>query len=352
MVEGMKHERDCQPSIDVENILDCSIGELLRVNYDLLRYRVLAHFRALKMKERLLESRLREVSGETDVPLGKDYASDLTRKLEDVRRDLEVLGKISSKIGILGTIRIIEKELRDVNSELWSEIERVKLRDLLGFEGDPGDKLAVYNHLLGILRGPAAGMAHAKQAVQPAEVPAGKEQPAGPEPMAPGFVNVSEKDYVSMSVGEWVNLLNSCFENDKHLELPDNYLAENMRRPLRNLIAAMLELPPEKLRRVIPKKYKYLLVLHGILYTILREDGEYVTTPGSSDREYIEGEGGIFGIFQADLLSEETTDNTRKKVYRVRIGGQEYEIVKEVILENGRAKQIKYVSRSQMLTKR
>lgn len=310
----------------------------------MLRYRVRAYVRALRVEERLLESRLREVSGEAGMPFSKDYVDDLNRRLEGIRRDLEVFGRIDNKIGILATIKMIEKELKDVSRELWNEVERMRLRDILDFDGDPGDKLAVYNYLLGIFKEPRAGAVDARRATPPAGEPAGSEQPTRPEPGVPSSVKVSEKEYVSMSVEGWVELLKECFEGGKLIELPDNYLAESMRRPLRNLIAAMLELPPERLRYVIPKKYKYLLVLHGILYAILRENERYAVTPGSSDREYIEGEGGIFGIFQADPVGEEATDSVRRRTYRLTVGGREYRIVKEVVLENGRAKQIRYMS--------
>ncbi|MEM4888433.1 MAG: hypothetical protein QXJ64_03200 [Thermosphaera sp.] len=152
-----------------------------------------------------------------------------------------------------------------------------------------------------------------------------------------------KRKFISLTVEEWIDLLNKCFAEGKQLELPDNFFSESLRRPLRNLITAMLEIPPEKLKIVISNRYRYLLEVHTFLYTILKEKEKYTITPDSSTKEYIEGKGGIFSIFPTQVVGEETTNNTKKKTYRIKIGEQEYTIVREVVLENGRAKQISYM---------
>ncbi|MEM2614549.1 MAG: hypothetical protein QXO15_10090 [Nitrososphaerota archaeon] len=340
MVENLKYGRKPLPEIDIRKLLDYTVRELLNIDHDLLRFGVLAHIRILKKEERVLEGRIKELSGDAGKPYGEEYIEGLKNKLDKVKRDIEIFKSVSSKIEILETIRMIEKELANENKELWNSVMELRLKDLVSFDGDPTDKLAVYNFLASVLKGLSIEVKYEKKLAEPVS-----GHPTT-QLLTQSSINVDEKSYISMSVEEWIDLLNKCFMEGKQLELPDNYLAENLRRPLRNLITAMLEIPPEKLRHVLPKKYKYLLEVHGILYTILKENEKYAITPGSSAREYIEGDGGVFSIFQTDVVSEEVMENVRKKTYRIKIGGQEYRIVKEVLLESGRAKQIRYMTLS------
>lgn len=339
MVENLKSGKNRLPEIDITKLPDYKIKDLLNVDHNIIRYKVQAHIKILEREERMLEDEIKRLSGDAGKPYGKDYIESLSKKLDNTRKKLEFFKKIrdEDKFRILETIRSIEEELVQNNKELWDSIMELRFKDLLIFNGDPADKLALYNFLTSILKGVSIEV---KFETKPAERVPDKQKT---QLLMESSFNVDERMYISLTVGEWIDLINKCFAEGKQLELPDNFLSESLRRPLRNLITAMLEIPPEKLKHVFSKKYKYLLEVHSILYTILKERKKYITTPGSSTREYIEGEGGIFKVFQAEEVSEETTDNVRKKAYRIKMGEQEYTIVREVVLENGRAKQINYM---------
>ncbi|MEM1696674.1 MAG: hypothetical protein QXQ90_08790 [Desulfurococcaceae archaeon] len=338
----MKLEKKHLPEIDVTKLPDYKIKDLLNVDHNLIRYRIQAHIRILEREERMLEDEVRRLSGDAGKAYGKDYIESLSKKLDNTRKKLEFLRKVrdEDKVGILETLRSIEEELAQKNKELWDAIMELRFKDLLSFNGDPADKLALYNFLTSIFKGVSIEIKlEAKHAERTESV---SDQQKVQLPSESTLV-VDERSYISLSTEEWINMLNKCFAEKKQLELPENYLAENMRRPLRNLITAMLEVPPEKLRYVFSKKYKYLLEVHSILYTILKENKRYTVTPGSSTREYIEGEGGIFSVFPTHLVGEETTSNTRRRICRIKIGEREYTIVREIVLEDNRAKQINYM---------
>lgn len=337
--------------INIKRLLEQTVEELLKEDYELLRYLISAYRKTLMREIRMTEEKLRRISEEAMNSYKEGYLEELKKRLEDLRRDVEVLERISVRIGMLNTIKEIELELLDKskykgkegeelkkrNKELWDNIKKIRLKDLLDFKGQIDDKLAVYNYLISVIKGIELPPA------EPLHKPVVEEKPTKREIETPGVHVVNEKEYISLGVEGWIDLLNKCFIEGKHIELPDSYLATSMRRPLRDLITAMIEIPPEKLKYVLPRKYKYLLILHNILYTIIKEGKTYVTTPGSSDREYIEGEGGIFNIFQARLENEQNLDGVRRRIYGITIGSKEYKVMKEVILENGKAKQIKYM---------
>lgn len=344
------------PKINTKKLLEYSIEELLNEDYDLLRYRILAYERLLRREERILEDRIKQLSEESGKHYSEDHGEDLNKRLKSIKRDIEALQKISTILVILNTIREIkrdildksveDKELRDKNKELWDNIKKIRLKDMLSFRGDPDDKLTVYNFLISIVKGVELPPLPPEPERKQTEV----EKPLKKEPETPNLFVINERDYVGMEVEGWINLLNKCFAEGKILELPEKYLEGSMRRPLRNLIVAMLEIPPERLKYILPKKYKYLHIIHNILYVILRENRVYTARPGASDLAYIDGEGGIFDIFQARVEGEEMFDNIKKKIYRIKIGERDYMIVKEIVLEKEsgreRAKEIRYKSMS------
>lgn len=332
-MRDLKSKRNSTLNLDLSKLFESTIGELLNMNYKLLHYRILANVDRLRVEERRLRMEIEEISMEHERPYNEDCIRRVKKRLEDIQRGLENFEKISDKIRILDTISIIKGEHKDENKELWDNIEQIKFKNVLNFEGNPEDKIAVYNHLIRVIRGLPPESIFEK----PSKRPFVEDRPSISK-----TVSVSEKDYINMNVEEWIKILDECFNEGKQIELPDNYLVENLRRPLRNLIVGMLELSPEKLRRIFPRKYKYLLLIHNILHTILKENGKYEVTPSSSDKEYVEGEGGIFNIFQTEIENEETTDNIRRKIYKIKIAEREYKIVREILLDNGKAKLITY----------
>jgi len=309
--------------INLKRILEYTIGELIDKDHMLLHYRVRAEIKRLRSEYRILKIELDRIS-KRRLPYDEDYRKQIEKRLEDAQRCLETLERVGDKIKILSTINDVEKEYGSEDKELWSNVRQIKIRDILNYEGDIEDRKAVFDFLVRSIKG------------FPHEKPLEK----GQLERQPKVVSIGEKEYIVMKTEEWIGLLNKCFGEDKQIELPDNYLAENLRRPLRSLIIALLEMPPESIRRVIPKKYKFLLVANDIFYTLIKEDKVYEITPGSSEKGYIEE---IFSIFQATEIETRKVDgNIIRKIYGIRIGEQEYRIMRETLLEGGRAKLVRY----------
>lgn len=337
------------------NILEHTIGELLERDYDLLRYKLLARKRTLETELRLLEEIIRASSSDLSRQLTSEYMEELKNRCDMLKKEVELLKTAGAKLTLLKTIEKIgseleekskqsdsDKELREGYNKLWEAIKRLRLKDLLNYSGDPEDKLALYNYLISLVKGVELPPPPLETRPIPAVSVKLPEKPAEMFSEKPAQLVVSEREFVSMSVDDWRSLLKQCLAENRQLELPKNYLAPSMKRPLRTLLTALLEQPPERLKFIIPKEYKYLMILHGILFTIFVEKKPYVVTPGSSDKEYIEGEGGLLSVFEASHVGDEAGENVRRRYYVISIGGREYKIVREIQLEGGRARQIKY----------
>lgn len=328
---------------DEEKLLEYTIEQALELDPELLKYLILKNAQILEKNIRLHESELEQLSPSIGIPYIKKRIEKIKEELEKERMLLEEYNKLNPKI--FYTIKDIIEELKKNNEEVSNSLLKLKLRDIVGFNGDPGDKLAVFNYLIGVLKKmlPAISLAITIEKI-PAK-PVIQAPPSRSDNQALNVISISEKEFISMSMEDWRSLLDKCFKEGSQLELPENYLSEGLRRSLRNFLISTLELSPEKLKYVIPKKYKYIHSLHNIMFTLLVEGKSLEITPGSSDKEYIEGEGGLLDIAQAILENDQSTENIKRKIYVLKIGNVDYKLTKEVILENGRAKKIRYFSK-------
>jgi hypothetical protein len=330
--------------IDLKRILEYTIEELISTNYTLLHGRLKAEIERLKREYQMLKMELDEISKQREKLYDEDYIRERGKTLENIQKRMETLKKVRDKIEILGTISDIEREYSSRDKELWNNIKQIKLNAILNYEGNVEDRNAVYNFLINIVKGfqpeklPEKRMIELPKALPEERVP--RKEPEQPVE-AIEVVNIGEKEYVDMKIGEWVQLFNKCFDENKQIKLPDNFLSENLRRPLRNLIAALLEIPPEKAKHILPKDYKFLLLVNDIFYNLIKDNKKYEVTPSSSEKGYIEE---VFDIFQAEEVETRKIDeNIIRKTYSIKIGEQEYKIMKETLLERGRAKLIRYI---------
>lgn len=292
--------------IELERLQDYKLGELLNVNLEMIRYRLQAEIARLKDMEKIILS-------------GESSRAQPESELKNIRQYLRTLE---------GTITVLDEisEWKGLDEDVWNRIAQLEMRELLSY-----DKTT--------LRSIVSGSQLISATKEASKV--SREAPTAKQPTQPESITIEDREFIAISGDEWSNLLNKCFLEKRQIELPKNYLTE--RKSLSELLAAMVGEPPEKIRYVLsPKKHKYLFLMHNILYSIMKEKRKYKISPNSSEREIIEGDGGIFSIFQAEQKSMIRDENTIKKTYKLSVGQQEYLISKEIKLDGRRAKSITY----------
>lgn len=323
-------------STDAKNLLEYTIEQALEIDLELLGYMIMKNAQILERDIRIHESELQQLSPNIHIPYVKRRVEKIKKDLDKKKELLDEYSRLDPRI--LHTIKNVIEELKKNNEEVANRVLKLKLGDIARYDGDPSDNLAVFNYIIAILKNTLPETPFNITIEKPiSQAPPNKQNVS-----EPGVISISEKDFINMNTEEWRSLLDKCFKEGVQLELPENFMSENLRRPLRTFLVSTLEFSPEKLKYIIPRKYKYILNLHRIMFTLLIDGKPMEVTPGSSDREYIEGEGGILEITQATLVDSQSIDNKRRKIYTLKIDDTNYKLIKEIILEDGRAKTIRY----------
>ncbi|MEM1603237.1 MAG: hypothetical protein QW732_07855 [Zestosphaera sp.] len=329
------------------SILDQKLRELINVNIDFLKVRIRGEVDRVKRELRLCEARLREVSSGSSDYLAEEKAS-LEARIEDYKRLLSEYSEVVSKLDLVKSTALLRES---VAPEFWEKILDLRLRDLLRYGGRADDLGELYNYYVELIKGVSLPkklpevVVPQKVVEQPRQAAVQGVQSASPPSQQEVSVrSISEREFIMYDVGKWVEVIGSALNSGLILELPDKYVDPGMRRPLRNLLQALAGFPPEQLGLLFTNKskYKYLLILHRFLYEVFVERKPYETFPGSSDVQYVEGDGGLLSVFEAELVGGESAEGIRRKTFRFFMRGSEVKLVKEVVLEGGRAKKIRY----------
>lgn len=321
------------------------VGDILKMDHEMLQYIVRGKIARIRSKKKMLMVKLSEVLGGINKPFIEETKAQIESELRKIQEDLESLEKINGIIKVLSRIHDFQREWENMSEDDWNKIAQLKIKDLLKHERILNNENMLHDTLLSIIRPPV------KEEIMlaPTEGKIKKTTkapvaPVKPSPVSPKSITITERRFIMMNVEEWKSLLNESLREERQVELPRNYLAKSSGEALNALLTAMLEMPPEKIKYIFTaKKYKYLLSMHEILYNIIKEERGYEISPNSSEREIIEGEGGIFSIFKAKQELTEKTENEIRKTYRLKIGQQEYTIMKKILLQGRRAKTIEYV---------
>jgi len=329
-------------SIEIGRLPNYTVGDLLNTDHEMLRYIVRGKIDRMREKKKMLMIKLSEASGESNKLLIEETKAQIESELRKIQEDLESLERMNDVIKVLSRIPDFQKEWEDMSEDDLSKIARLKIRDLLRHEEALNNENTLHDILLSIIRPPV------KEGIMPTptEGKTGKTPvtPVKPTQSSPKSIKITERKFIKMNAEEWKNLLNESFREKKQIELPKNYLTGRSEEALNALLTAMLEMPPEKIKYIFPaRENKYLLSMHEITYNIFKEKRRYEISPNSSEREIIEGEGGIFSIFKVKQEFAEKNENEIRKIYRLTIGQQEYTMMKKILLHGRRAKTIEYI---------
>ena len=341
----MKRRKVSPFSIEIDKLPDYMVEDLLKIDHEMLQYIVRGKIDRIRNKKKTLMIKLSKLLEDLNEPFIEETKAQIESELRKVQKDLESLERINGIVKVLSRIPDFQREWEDISEDDWSRIARLKIKDLLKHERILDNENMLHDILLSIVRPPVKEeivLAPTEEKIKKTLKAPGTQ--VKPYPASSKSITISERKFVMMNVEEWKSLLNESLKEERQVELPKNYLAESSGEALNALLTAMLEIPPEKIKYIFTaKKYKYLLSMHEILYNIIKEKRGYEISPNSSEREIIEGEGGIFNIFKAKQELTEKTKNEIRKTYRLKIGQQEYTIMKKILLHGRRAKMIKYV---------
>ena len=338
----MKRKKASPFSIEIDKLPDYMVGDLLKIDHEMLQYIVRGKIARIRNKKKILMVKLSEILGGINKPFIEETKAQIESELRKIQEDLESLEKINGIIKVLSRIHDFQKEWEDISEDDWNKIAQLKIKDLLKHERILNNENLLHDTLLSIIRPPVKE--EIMLAPTEGKIKKTTKAPVKPSLAPPKSITITERKFIMMNVEEWKSLLNESLREERQIELPRNYLTKSSGEALNALLTAMLEIPPEKIKYIFTaKKYKYLLSMHEILYNIIKEKRGYEISPNSSEREIIEGEGGIFNIFKAKQELTEKTKNEIRKTYRLKIGQQEYTIMKKILLQGRRAKTIEYV---------
>lgn len=330
------------------DLLSMKIGELINLDTEVIIARLKARINILRKDLSFIKSQIREFeslqsTGEDDY--FREKLEELKNREAMIQNKISLYKEIVGRIGMLKTIRMIGEELKSNNPTLWEEILSLRLKDLLNYKGDVEEKLSVYNYLIELIKQVKISLPYVSISLEkPSEETQSQLEIKQPSSQLPtvktSMREVSPEEFVKYTVEDWESFLKSCFRDGLKIVLPRDYI--KYRKSLRSFLEASINLTPEQLQVILDRvKYRYIVTLHEILYTLVVEQKTYSVLPTSSHEQFISGQDGLFQLFEAKVEQVETSEG-KKKIYIITIVNNVVKICREVEYENKRVRVIRY----------